>query len=128
MQSDLDKICDWFKYNKLSINTTKCETVSFGSNYQYTLTVHNEVTSRNTCCKYLGVYIDSKLTFRDQINHVVINLNKFYGLIYKVRDIYQIKCLMSFYNAYARSVICYGFSIYGSAARTNHETIEMAQK
>ena len=71
LQNVLDKICDCFIYNKLSINATKCETMSFGSNYQNSLTVHNEVISRNTCCKYLGVYIDSKLTFRDHINHVV---------------------------------------------------------
>ena len=81
MQSGLDKICDWFNYNKLSINTTKCETMSFGSNYQNTLTVHNEVISRNTCCKYLGVYIDSKVTFRDHINHVVKKFIKWCGLI-----------------------------------------------
>ena len=48
--------------------------MSFGSNYQNTLTVQNEVITRNTCCKYLGVYIDSKLTFRDHINHVVKKL------------------------------------------------------
>ena len=35
---------------------------------------------------------------------------------------------MSFYNAFARSVICYGLLIYGSAARTNLEKIEMAQR
>ena len=55
MQSGSDKFCDWFNYNKLSINTTKYETMSFGSNYQSTLTVHNEIISRNTCCKYLSV-------------------------------------------------------------------------
>ena len=27
MQNDLGKICDWFNYNKLSINTAKSETV-----------------------------------------------------------------------------------------------------
>ena len=66
-----DKICDSFKYNKLSINTTECETMLFDGNYQNLLIVHNEVILRNTCCKYLGVYIDSKLTVRDNINHVV---------------------------------------------------------
>ena len=65
MQSGLDKICDWFNYNKLSIHTTKRDIMSFGSNYQNTLTVHDEVISRNTCCK---------LEFRDQINHVVEKL------------------------------------------------------
>ena len=41
MQSGLNEICDWFIYNRLSINATKCETMSFGSSYQNTLTVHN---------------------------------------------------------------------------------------
>ena len=39
MQNDLDKICDWFIYNKMSLNTSKCGTMSFGNNYQNTLTV-----------------------------------------------------------------------------------------
>ena len=30
---------------------------------------------------------------------------------------------MSFYNTYARSVICYGLLIYGSAARSNLEKL-----
>ena len=105
MQNDLDKICDWFNYNKMSLNTSKCETMSFGNSYQNTLTVQNEAMPRNTCCKYLGVLIDSKLTYRDHINYVVKKLNKFCGLIHRVREIYPIKCLLLFYNAYAKSVI-----------------------
>ena len=77
MQNDLDKIRDWFNYNKSSINTKKCETMSFGSIYQNTLTGHNKVVSRYTCCKYLGVYIDSKLAFRDDISYVVKISKKF---------------------------------------------------
>ena len=115
MQNDLDKICDWFNNNKMSLNTSKCETMSFGNNDQNTLTVQNEIMPRNTCCKYLGVLIDSKL-------------NKFCGLIYRVRDIYPIKCLLLFYNAYAKSVICYGLLVYGRAAKTNLTKIEMAQR
>ena len=128
MQNDLDKICDWFNYNKMSLNTSKCETMSFGNNYQNTLTVQNEAMPRNTCCKYLGVLIDSKLTFRDHLIYVVKKLNKFCGLIYRVRDIYPIKCLLLFYNAYAKSVICYGLLVYGRAAKTNLTKIEMAQR
>ena len=50
-------------------------------------------------------------------------------LIYPIKCfIYPIKCLLSFYNAYARSVNCYGLLVYGSAVRTNLEKIEMAQR
>ena len=53
------------------------------------------------CCKYLGVYIDPTLTFRDHIDNVVKKLNRFCGLIHHVSYLYPKKCLL-FYNAYAK--------------------------
>ena len=38
------------------------------------------------------------------------------------------KCLLLFYNAYARSLISYGLLFYGSAAKTNLEMLENAQR
>ena len=55
-------------------------------------------------------------------------LNKFCGLIYRVRDLYPRKCLLMFYNSFARSVISYGILVYGSAAKTNLKKIENAQR
>ena len=47
MQTDVDRNCDWFNYNKLSLNPSKCETMSFGKHYQKK-TVQNEVfTQKN---------------------------------------------------------------------------------
>ena len=83
---------------------------------------------RYTCCKYLGELFDSKLTYRDHINYVVKKLKKFCGLIYRVRDIYPIKCLLLFCNAYSKSVICNGLLVYGRAAKTNLNKIETAQR
>ena len=127
IQNDLYKICDWFNH-KISLNTSKCETMSFGNNYQNTITVQKEAMPRNTCCKYLGVLIDSKLTYRDHINYVVKKLNKFCGLINRVRDIYPLKCLLLFFNAYAKSVICYRLLVYRRTAKTNLIKIKTAQR
>ena len=112
----------------MSLNISKCETKSFGNNYQNTLRVQNEAMPRNTCCKYLGVLIDSKLTYRDHINYAVKKRKKICGLIYRVRDIYPIKGLLLIYNTYAKSVICFGLLVYGRAAKTNINKIEMAQR
>ena len=38
------------------------------------------------------------------------------------------KCLLMFYNSFAKSRICYGLLIYGSAAKTNLSKIEKAQR
>ena len=128
MQNELETLTDWFNYNKLSINTSKCESISFGRMYQRQLTIMEKKISQKNCCKHLGLYIDPVLTFRDHINHVVNKLNKFCGLIYRVRDLYPIKALLSFYNSYAKSVISYGLIVYGRAAKTNLQNIEMAQR
>ena len=66
--------------------------------------------------------------FREHINYVVMKLNTFCGLIYRVRDLYPRKCLLMFYNSFARSIISYGILVYGSAAKTNLKKIENAQR
>ena len=33
VQNELETLTDWFNYNKLSINTSKCESISFGRMY-----------------------------------------------------------------------------------------------
>ena len=81
-----------------------------------------------THCKYLGLYNDSKLTFREHIKYVSKKLNKFCGSTYRVRDFYPSKCLLNFYESYAKSVITYGLLVYGSARKSNLEEIEMAQR
>ena len=96
MQNYLDDLCDCFNQNKLSPNSSKCETMSFGSTHQNTLTIYNEPSSQKTCSKYLGGFTDSKLTNRGDINHVVKTFNNFCGLLYRVRDIYPINVYCRF--------------------------------
>ena len=128
LQDDLDRVIDWFSFNKLSVNTSKCESMHFGCGISKHLTILNENVGMKTHCKYLGLYLDSKLTFREHIKYVSKKLNKFCGLIYRIRDLYPIKCLLTFYESYAKSVITYGLLVYGSACKSKIEEIEMAQR
>ena len=96
LQDDLDRVIDWFSFNKLSVNTSKCESMHFGCGITKHLTILNENVGMKTHCKYLGLYIDSKLTFREHIKYVSKKLNKFCGLIHRIRDLYPIKCLLTF--------------------------------
>ena len=128
LQADLDKISNWFSYNKLSLNTSKCEVMNFGCRNSNKLTLLRKELPKKESFKYLGVNLDSKLTYRDHIEHVSKKLNKFSGMIYKVRDMYPVKCLLNFYSSFAKSVITYGLLVYGSAAKTNLEKIENAQR
>ena len=55
-------------------------------------------------------------------------LDKFCGLIYRVRQLYRGKCLGMFRNCSDESVICHGLNVYRLAAKTNFQVIEAAQR
>ena len=54
--------------------------------------------------------------------------NKFCGLIYRIRRLFDKKYLLMFYNSFPKTVICYGLLIYGTAAKIHLKKIEMAQR
>ena len=130
-----DEICNdvkiarcWFTDNKLTINTDKCESLGFGIREPFPSQAFGVEIRSQSHCKYLGVYLDPKLTFKRHVEHVTKKLNKFCGIVYRIRDRFPQKGLISFYYAYAQSVITYGLINYGSTYKTNLEPIDKAQR
>ena len=100
----------------------------FGCGKPDNLNILSKELGNQNSCKYLGVHIDKTLKFREHIDHVVKKLNKFCGLVYRVRHLYPRKCLLMFYNSYAKSVTTYGLLLYGTAAKSNLSKIETVQR
>ena len=125
---DIESLTTWFRKNSLSVNITKCEYMTLGRSFDYELHLLGEKVERKPQCKYLGIYVDENLTFKYHIGYVTKKLNKFSGLIYRVRHLYTKKHLLMFYKAFAESVIRYGLITYGSALKTNLSSIDTAQR
>ena len=117
IQSDMDNLSQWFCQNRLSIKRDKCEAVAFGRGHPSEILILDKKIPYSNACKYLGVYVDKTLRFREHIDFVEKKLNKICGLIYRVRHMFTQKCLLMFYNSFAKSRICYGLLTYGSAAK-----------
>ena len=100
----------------------------FGHGKPVTIKIGVSELNYKPSCRYLGVHLDKKLLFREHIDYVVKKLNKFCGLIYRVRHFYPRKFLLMFYNSFAKSVIYYGLLVYGSAAKSNLQKTECAQR
>ena len=113
------RITDWFTASKLTVSIGKCEAISFGNGLPEKITILNKELCYKSSCKYLVLHLDGSLKFREHITYVVKKLNNFCGLIYRLRDLYPRKCLLMFYNSFARSIISYGILVYGSAAKTS---------
>ncbi len=64
-------------------------------------------------CKFLGVYIDSKLNWDDQIDHVISQVSKSCGTLYRVRLHVPRKILSKIYMALIQPYLIYCISLWG---------------
>ena len=126
--NDIQNLRNWFNENKLTVNIGKCEYVCFGRAQPLSEEAFGQRISLKDHCKYLGVKIDEKLNFKEHIKYVTKKLNKFCGLMYKVRHIFPARCLLLFYKTIAKPIIKYGLMNYGATAKTNLDPIEKAQR
>ena len=128
MQPEIDLISDCMTINKLTIKIHKCEVMCFGSGSPPPLKVKDTPIQCKISCKYLGLHVDKWLRFNQHIENLVENLNKFCGLILRIRHMFPRNCLLMFYNSYEKSLINYGIIAYGATAKTNLSKIKMAQR
>ena len=57
IRNDTNEMTNWFACNKLSINSSKCETISFGTGKPPALMkIDNIIIPDKPHCKYLGVH------------------------------------------------------------------------
>ena len=79
--NDLNYITDWFRANKLSLNTNKTNYMLFTNSRNKThfgknLTINNEIISEKSSTKFLGITIDNKLKWDKHIESLSKQLSK----------------------------------------------------
>ena len=86
--SDLSKFCDWFSANKLSLNISKTNFVVFGplsKNWDVTIHLNSIKIDKVNTSKFLGVYIDSHLSWSDHINSISNKISRGVGILSKLK-------------------------------------------
>ena len=116
IQKEVKNVNDWFSRNKLCANESKSIFMILSNklNRQDVCPAFNDIYSKS--CKYLGVHIDSNLTFRDHVSYVLRKVSKLTGLIKMMKQFVSISTLFCFYNNFIKPVIQYGILIYGSTS------------
>ena len=67
MELTVEKILNWFEFNNLKANVSKCD--FFLSPYQHTsININGSVIKSSNSEKLLGITIDSDFTFEEHIN------------------------------------------------------------
>ena len=92
------------------------------------LTINNEALKVVSMAKYLGIIIDDKLQWTQQIKAINLKLSKGIGLLAKIRHYVPKKVLRSLYYTFINPHIDYNLLNWGMAAPTNLDTVNINMK
>lgn len=131
LDSELPKINEWLNTNKLSLNTEK----TYYQLYSNTCNVTNVIVSLNgknikpvDKVKYLGVYIDDKLSWKYHINHLANILSRNVGILYRCKFFFERKQLMMLYNSLVLPYINYCCIVWGHTFPSYINKLALLQK
>ena len=116
MNDALNRIFQWCCFNKLTINSEKSKALFFGlpRNFCPPLVLINGTQIKYfDDIKYLGIFIDRRLTFNKQISHIETNLLKYKGIAWNISPKLDLSSAKNFYFSYVYSLITYGATVWG---------------
>jgi hypothetical protein len=121
INEDLKNISQWLISNRLTLNVLKSNFVVFGQKNKLALSIslNNVPLEQKDCVKYLGIYLDHKLSWNHHIDIVKKKLSSAISIIYKLRYFVSPDILKHIYYAFIYSNILYGLEVWGAANKTN---------
>ena len=133
MYEVIEKMCDWFKANKLTVNAKKTQFSIFSQPNQNvpqalnSIKVLGKLIKRSESAKYLGIHLDDKLKWQAHIDDLAGRLTKTVQAFKIVKNYLNSEHKLSFYFAYIYSRIQYGIELYGSACQKSLKKIQIKQ-
>ena len=132
LNKELKKLSLWLNANRLALNISKTNFVIFSPKNKpltnVTLLIDKKAIEEKDHVKYLGVLIDSKLTFKTHITELTIKISRTIGLMSKIRHYTSNKALRIIYNSLIYPFLLYGIPIWGNANKTLINPIFILQK
>ena len=132
LNSELSKISKWFKSNKLSLNANKTNFIHFKkTNSQITacnILIDGLPLTQKQSTKFLGVTIDSNLTWNEHIHNIHTSMSRNTGILYKLKEFLSERSLLILYNSLVLSHINYCNIIWGNCSTTKLNSLLLLQK
>ena len=135
MNTDLSKLTDWFRANKLSLNVTKTVHMMFKDAYNKTpvpedlnVKIGSELVQKVTKVKFLGLHIDNELKWTYHLKHCQSKLSSSLYALRSAKHVLSPKHLQILYNSLINPDIDYGILLWGSAMKSLLKPIETLQR
>ena len=136
VNTELQKISNWMKINKLSINCYRTEyiiIINKRKRAKFNLKIHNNIINQNTCVKYLGIMIDDFLKWESQIHGMCSKLASCQWMLCTISStkicwLQYFNSLMMVYYSMIHSHLSYCISSWKSASKTILNSLDILQK
>ena len=110
VHSELFNVADWMLMNSLTINPTKtillvlspCSHKSF---FDYNCSLNDVEIQVSHTAKYLGIFLDDRLSFKTHIDFLVSKISRSVGIMIKLRPYLPTETLTTSYYALVHSHI-----------------------
>ena len=131
VNSELVKIDEWLKLNKLSLNTNKTKFMVLTkqrSAWHFDTRIEKTNIEQVNEIKYLGVIFNDKLSWKSHIQHVCFKLSNGSWALVKLRNYVDTTTLKTVYYALIYSYLQYCVSTWGLASTTALDPLVRIQK
>ena len=131
LMEDLFHLADWFRANKLTLNLKKTVCMFFSHNNKsekINLSFEQSHIPQVTSTKFLGIWIDEKLTWKEHCKKLKIKLYKNRNLLCNSMNILNAHTMKLLYYAQIYSHLVYGNTLWGNgSAKSDIQQIQKIQ-
>ena len=128
MNKEIRLVQSWIHANKLSLNIEKTHFMLFSNTPNVLPTqvkINNNELKQVDCTKFLGLFIESDLSWKSHINYLSKMLSRNTGIIHKLKHIFPCQILLSVYST---PYLNYGILIWGNGTKTLLDLLFRIQK
>ena len=126
---ELSSLSNWIIANKLHVNYNKTNYILFEpkakANVTYdinnlpTIILDGNTIERVHVVKYLGVFINEKLSWTEHINHLVSKVSHLSGILYRNKLFLPMNCKRNIYFALIHSNLTYCIEVYANVNKSS---------
>jgi hypothetical protein len=133
LQESLNTVSKWYDGNRLVLNASKSKCMVIASKHQtrnectLNVSLNNTAIEQVNSVKYLGVIIDSNLSWNDHVSTLCKNLSFKVSQLSRARNVVNRNMMLIIYNSIIQPTIDYAITVWGHTTMTNINKIQRLQ-
>ena len=131
VNENMQKIINWMRINKLSINYSKLEFRAITKKqfkHKFEVVIEDNKIKQKSFVKYLGILIDHKLNWKHLVKQICSKIARGSWALYHIRNYVDKQTMKMVYYSLVYSHLQYCINSWGSASETTLHLLKIIQK